>query len=259
MENKKVSTRLSIVMPVYNEKDTIEEIISRVDRVELYEVPPASGGSLVEKKNYIEKELIVVDDCSVDGTREILEKYSGNPNKYCSMDIKIFYQDKNMGKGACLRRGFEEVTGDIIIIQDADLEYDPEDYNSLLKLILNERADVVFGSRLTSGRPRRMIFFWHLIGNKLLTLITNVLYNTTLSDMEVCYKVFTIDVLRALKLKSNRFDFEAEFTAKVLKKKFRVYEVPISYYGREYSEGKKIKWIDFFPAVWTLLKYRFFG
>lgn len=222
--------KLSIIMPVYNEKETINKILERV------------------KETNFEKEIIVVDDFSTDGTREILMAQTDN-------NIKVFYHSKNMGKGAAIKTGLQYVTGEIVIIQDADLEYDPEDYPHLIKPIIKNKASVVYGSRFT-GEHKNM-FFWHYIGNKFLTLVTNVLYDTTLSDMETCYKAFKTEVIKGIKLRSNRFDFEPEITAKVLKQGHRIYEVPISYSGRERDEGKKITWRDGITALYCLIKYRF--
>ena len=222
---------LSVVMPVFNERDTIEEIIRRVLAVKL------------------RIELIVVDDRSTDGTTEILERLQRERG------FVLLRQPRNRGKGSALRRGFAAVTGDLVIIQDADLEYSPEEYPQLTELICTGRADVVFGSRFL-GR-HRVFLLTHYIGNKLLTFIANVLYNTMLSDMETCYKVMRTDVLRSMNLKSNGFGIEPELTAKVFKRRYRVYEVPISYDGRGYDEGKKITWKDGIVALWVLLKYRF--
>lgn len=222
--------KLSIIIPVYNEKDTIRDILDRVKAVD------------------IEKEIILVDDFSTDGSREILQGLAEKGEK-------VFFHERNMGKGASLRTGFAHVTGDYCMVQDADLEYDPEDYHRLIAPVLKGKAEVVYGSRFT-GEHRNM-FFHHWVGNKFLTLVTNLLYNTTISDMETCYKLFRSDIIKSVNIKSNRFNFEPEITAKVLKKGFRIYEVPISYAGREFSEGKKITWRDGFSALWTLLKYRF--
>lgn len=226
--------KITILIPVFNEVNTIREILQKVEEA------PFGG---------LEKEIILIDDFSVDGTREILKELEGT--------YKIFYHDQNMGKGAALRTGFEHMTGDITVIQDADLEYEPVDYEPLIKLILDGKADAVYGSRLSGGKPSRSFMFTHLLGNKLLTLITNILYNTTLTDMETCYKAFKTEFIKDVKIKSNRFDFEPEITAKVLKKGARLYELPISYYGREYDEGKKITWKDGFHAIWALVKFRF--
>ncbi len=227
---------LSILMPVYNEAQTIEKIIELVESVKLGD---------------IQKELIIVDDGSKDGTRDVLKDLSQDSTH------KIYFHGQNMGKGAALRTALTYASGDIIIIQDADMEYDPKEYSELIKPILEGRADVVYGSRLSGAKVARAFNFWHLVGNKFLTLLTNLLYNSTLSDMETCYKVFRADVIKNIQIKSNRFDFEPEITAKVLKRKHKLYEMPISYYGRDFSEGKKITWRDGFSAVWALIKYRF--
>ncbi len=226
-----VDPLLSVVMPAYNERDTIEEIIRRVMAVPL------------------RIELVVVDDASSDGTRDILQALAS------SLSFKLLLQPHNRGKGAALRRGFAEVTGDIVVIQDADLEYSPEEYPELIELICAGRADVVYGSRFI-GR-HRVFLFTHFLGNRLLTGLTNMLYNTMLTDMETCFKVMRIDVLRSMTLRSERFGIEPELTAKIFKRGYRVYEVPITYDGRGYEEGKKITWKDGVVAVWTLLKYRF--
>jgi glycosyltransferase involved in cell wall biosynthesis len=226
--------KISVVIPVYNEIDTIEEILARVDKVA------------------IKKEIIVIDDLSIDGTRERLKKIVADKE-----NVKVIYHSRNRGKGAALRTGFESVTGDIVIIQDADLEYDPDEYPNLLEPISDGRADVVYGSRFIGG-PHRVLFFWHYVGNKLLTLISNALTNLNLTDMETCYKVFKSQILKDLNLKSNRFGFEPEFTAKVSKMRLRIYEVPISYSGRTYSEGKKITWKDGIVALCLIFWYRFF-
>jgi glycosyltransferase involved in cell wall biosynthesis len=222
---------LSVVMPVYNERDTIEEIIARVMRVK------------------IRIELIVVDDCSKDGTRDLLAELQKKHQ------FKLILQPHNAGKGSALRRGFQEVTGDVMVIQDADLEYSPEEYPDLIELICQGRADVVYGSRFI-GR-HRVFLFTHYAGNRLLTLITNILYNTMLTDMETCYKMMRTEVLRSMSLDSNGFGIEPEMTAKIFKRGYRVYEVPITYDGRGYEEGKKITWRDGLVALWVLIKYRF--
>ena len=226
--------RLSVVIPVYNEVETIKEIVSRVQAVDL------------------EKEIIIVDDGSTDGTREQLPEIT-----LSQKNIKVFYHDRNQGKGAALRTGFEAATGDIVIIQDADLEYDPREYPVLLEPILDGRADIVYGSRFLGG-PHRVLFFWHYLGNKFLTLLSNALTNLNLTDMETCYKVFKREVLSDIQLKSNRFGFEPEFTAKIAKKEVRIYETPISYSGRTYAEGKKIGWKDGVKAIVAIIWFRFF-
>ncbi len=225
--------KLSIVMPVYNERNTIKEILRRVRQVDLGDM---------------EREIVIVDDGSSDGTRDILamEEDSGT---------RVIYHAENQGKGAAVRTGFSAATGDLILVQDADLEYDPEDYPKLIEPVLKGKAEVVYGSRFTG--PRKNMLFWHFVGNRFLALVTNILYNTTLSDMETCYKLFTRESLEGIELKSDHFDFEPEITAKILKKKVRIFEVPISYAGREMNEGKKITWRDGIPALWTLVKYRF--
>jgi glycosyltransferase involved in cell wall biosynthesis len=222
---------LSVVMPAYNELATVEEIIRRV-----LEVP-------------LRIQLIVIDDCSKDGTREKLMELQR------ALDFTLLLQPRNMGKGAALRRGFEAVRGDLVVIQDADLEYSPEEFPQLIELICEGRADVVYGSRFL-GR-HRVFMFTHYAGNRVLTLLTNVLYNTMLSDMETCYKVMRTEVLRSMTLQSDGFGIEPELTAKIFKRGFRVYEVPITYDGRGYDEGKKIGWRDGVVALWVLLRYRF--
>lgn len=224
---------LSVVIPVYNEVGTIDEIVSRVQTVP------------------IAKEIVIVDDASIDGTRERLKKIGQTDN------VKVLYHDRNQGKGAALRTGFKHVTGDYIIIQDADLEYDPKEYPKLLEPMLDGRADVVYGSRFLGG-PHRVLFFWHYVGNRFLTLISNILTNLNLTDMETCYKSFRRQVLEHVTFKSNRFGFEPEFTAKIAKNGFRIYEVPISYSGRNYAEGKKITWKDGVKAIFTIIWFRIF-
>ena len=227
--------KLSVIIPAYNEKNTVLELLRRVEAVPLS----------------LDKEIIVVDDFSTDGTREVLGGL-GRP------DIKVLFHAKNMGKGSALRTGFSEATGDIVLIQDADLEYDPADYPGLLAPILDSRADVVYGSRFLGG-PHRVLFFWHSVGNRFLTALSNVVTNLNLTDMETGYKVFRGDVLRKLSLKSRRFGFEPEVTVKVAKLKCRIYEVPISYAGRNYSEGKKIGWKDGLAALWYIVRFKFFS
>ncbi len=224
--------KLSIVIPVFNEKNTIKEILRQVRAVDLGD---------------IDKEIIVVDDCSTDGTIDILKLEVDS-------SLKVLHHKQNQGKGAAVRTGFASATGDLIIIQDADLEYDPEDYMKLIQPVLKGKATVVYGSRFTG--ERRNMLYWHYLGNRFLSLVTNVLYNTTISDMETCYKLFTKEALEGLVIKANKFDFEPEITAKILRKGIRIYEVPISYTGRESHEGKKISWKDALPALWALAKYR---
>lgn len=222
------------MIPVYNEVGTIQEIVSRVQAVDL------------------EKEIIIVDDGSTDGTRELLQEITLSQD-----NVRVLYHDRNQGKGAALRTGFEGATGDIVIIQDADLEYDPREYPVLLEPILDGRADIVYGSRFLGG-PHRVLFFWHYLGNKFLTLLSNAVTNLNLTDMETCYKVFKREVLAGMNLKSNRFGFEPEFTVKIAKKDCRIYEVPISYSGRTYAEGKKIGWKDGVKAIFAIIWFRFF-
>lgn len=229
--------KLSILMPVYNEKQTIISILEQV-------VAADTVG--------LEQEIIIVDDASQDGTRDILRDLDGA--KY---NAKILFHEKNMGKGAALRTAQAAITGDIVIIQDADLEYDPREYVNILMPIIQGRADVVYGSRLSGGRLTRAFKFRHLLGNRVLSLLTNILFDSTITDMETCYKAFRADCFKRINIRSNRFDFEPEITAKILKQHLRVYELPISYYGRDYSEGKKITWRDGVIAIWTLLKFRF--
>jgi glycosyltransferase involved in cell wall biosynthesis len=224
--------KVSVIVPVYNEVNTIEEILRRVE---------------AEK---IATEIIVVDDGSTDGTREKLTSLNEDGH------LHIILHDRNLGKGAAVRTGIQEATGEVILIQDADLEYDPRDYPTLIQPIEEGIADVVYGSRFLGG-PRRTAMYWHMVANKMLTFITNLLYNTILSDMETGYKVFKKEVVEGMKIRANKFDFEPEFTAKILKRKVRVYEVPISFNPRDYDEGKKIGISDAFQAVWALIKYRF--
>ncbi len=224
--------KLSVVIPVYNEIGTVEEILKRV-------------GSVPQ-----DKEIIVVDDASTDGTTEWLKERAGD-------DVKVLFHQKNRGKGAALRTGFEQVTGNIVIIQDADLEYDPREYGRLIEPILDGRADVVYGSRFTGG-PQRVLFFWHYVGNRFLTLLSDMLTNLNLSDMETCYKVFRADLLKEITIKSNRFGFEPEITARFARLKCRIYEVPISYSGRTYEDGKKITWRDGLVALFHIIRFKFF-
>ena len=226
--------KLSIIIPVFNEYETICELIRRVDSVQL------------------DKEIIIVDDGSTDGSRGLLNKYEGRDG------FKVVYQSKNMGKGRSLRTGFEKAEGEIIIIQDADLEYNPKDYPVLLEPILDGRADVVYGSRFLGG-PHRVLFFWHYLGNRFLTTLSNMFTNINLTDMETGYKVFRRSVLDSISLRCNRFGFEPEFTAKIARNKFIIYEVPISYAGRNYSAGKKIIWKDGVAAIWFIVRFRFFS
>jgi glycosyltransferase involved in cell wall biosynthesis len=224
---------LSVVIPVYNERETIRELVRRV-RAMPYR-----------------KELILVDDMSTDGTREMLEDLRAE-------DVRIFYHDKNQGKGAALRTAFAETKGEIVIIQDADLEYDPSDYPTLLKPILDGRADAVFGSRFLGG-PHRVLFFWHRLGNSLLTYLSNMMTNLDLSDMETGYKVFRGEIIREIRIQCNRFGVEPELTAKLARMRARIYETPISYSGRDYAQGKKITWRDGVAALWHIFRFRFFG
>jgi glycosyltransferase involved in cell wall biosynthesis len=227
---------LSIVMPVYNEKDTLFEIIRRV----------------LEAPVGLEKEIVLVDDCSKDGTREL---YPQLPAKFPGASIRLVQHEVNRGKGAAVRTGFAAARGDVVLIQDSDLEYDPGDYPKLLKPILDGRADVVYGSRFVGGDEHRVLYFWHYLGNKFLTLLSNTFTNLNLTDMETCYKVFRAEVLRNIRLRSDRFGIEPEMTAKVARGRWRIYEVGISYSGRSYEEGKKITWKDGLKALYCIVRY----
>jgi glycosyltransferase involved in cell wall biosynthesis len=224
--------RLSVVIPCYNEHKTIEKVIAAVRAAPVRSI-----------------EIIVVDDCSQDGTRELLQSGLG-----AEVD-RVLYHSKNMGKGAALRTGFAAATGDIVIVQDADLEYDPQEYPLLITPILEGRADVVFGSRFQGGRPHRVVYYWHRLGNGFLTMLSNMFTNINLTDMETCYKAFRREIIQSIRIQENRFGFEPEITAKVAKLNCRIYEVGISYYGRTYQEGKKISWKDGVAAIVCILKY----
>ena len=223
--------KLTVVMPVYNEVEHIEKIVQAVLAVK------------------VDKELVIVDDCSKDGTRDKLAAIAKLPG------VRVLYHDVNQGKGAALRSGFAAATGDLVLVQDADLEYDPQEYPTLLAPILSGKADVVFGSRFVGGDSHRVLYFWHSLGNRFLTLFSNMMTNLNLTDMETCYKVFRRDLLQKITIRENRFGFEPEITAKVAKLKCRIYEVGISYAGRTYEEGKKIGWKDGIRALWCILKY----
>ena len=227
--------KLSIIIPCYNEQKTISVILDKIRNLKDYD-----------------KEIIVVDDCSTDGTKEILKKLEN------STEIKILYNDKNRGKGYCIKKGIDSSTGSVLIIQDADLEYDPNDIPKLINPIKNGNADVVYGSRFAGSEEKRVLFYWHSVGNKFLTTLSNMFTNLNLTDMECCYKAFKSKIIKDINLKENRFGFEPEITAKISKKDIQIYEVGIKYFGRKYSEGKKITWVDGFRAIYCIIFYSFF-
>ena len=224
--------KLSIVIPCYNEKHTIHQIVAAVKAAPV-----------------VDKEIIVVDDCSTDGTRDILK------SEISKLVDKVVYHEVNQGKGAALRTGFKHASGDVVIVQDADLEYDPQEYPILMDPIIKNKADVVFGSRFVGAGPHRVVYFWHMIGNKFLTLLSNMFTNINLTDMETCYKMFRREIIQSINIEENRFGFEPEITAKLARGNWRIFEVGISYYGRTYAEGKKIGWRDGFRAIYAILKY----
>ena len=226
--------KLSIVIPCYNEEKTIKVIIYSI-----------------QNSGIVDYEIIIIDDCSTDNTKEIL-------NSFTDEKIKVFFQEKNRGKGSALRKGFKEANGDICIVQDADLEYDPNEYKLMIEPILNNKADVVYGSRFQGGRPHRVVYFWHRVGNGFLTLLSNIFTDLNLSDMETCYKAFKTEIIKSIEIEEDSFGFEPEITAKISKMDLRIYEIGISYYGRTYAEGKKIGWKDGFRAIFCILKYNIF-
>jgi len=235
VEIAKNDLKISIIIPCFNERNTIEGIVHAVHAAPI-----------------LQKEIIIVDDCSTDGTRDILEQ------KIRPLVSKVIYHQKNQGKGAALRTGIATATGDVVIIQDADLEYDPQEYPLLLEPFLHGKADVVYGSRFMGGRPHRVVYYWHALGNRLLTTFSNMFTNINLTDMETCYKAFRREVIQSITIEESRFGFEPEITAKVAKMGCNIYEVGISYYGRTYAEGKKIGWKDGFRAIYCILKYNLF-
>ena len=228
--------KLSIIIPCFNERETVSKIINKIFTVVK-----------------IKFEIILIDDCSTDGTKEILHEIK---KKYENLIIE--YNEINRGKGFCIKQGIKKASGDLLIVQDADLEYDPSDYEKILKPLINNNADVVFGTRFFTSNEKRVLYFWHSLGNKFLTLLSNCLSNLNLSDMECCYKAFKISVIKNINLKENRFGFEPEVTAKIAKKNLRIYEIGVDYHGRKYSEGKKITWKDGFSAIFCIIKYNLF-
>jgi glycosyltransferase involved in cell wall biosynthesis len=237
-----MSTSLSVIIPAYNESATILEILQKVTAVRI---------------DGIDLEIILINDCSTDNTQDLIEKYIGD---YPEHDMKLFNHEKNKGKGAAIHTGIDKAGGDYLVIQDADLEYDPEEYRDLLKPVLAGQADVVYGSRFMGANPHRILFFWHSIGNRMLTFFSNMMTNLNLTDMETCYKLFRTEIIQKLHLREKRFGFEPEVTAKISRiPGMRIYEVGISYYGRTYKEGKKINWKDGFRAIWCIIKYNIFS
>ncbi len=235
LENEKWRPNLSVVIPVYNEENTLQSLVESVLQC---------GTEIFE--------IVLVDDCSSDSSREVIESLTKNPK------IKAFYHEKNQGKGAALRTGFQNVTGEVVVIQDADLEYDPREYSVLIEPICDGKADVVYGSRFMGAGAHRVVFFWHMVGNKFLTFLSNMFTNINLTDMETCYKMFKTEIIQSITIEESRFGFEPEITAKIVKKRCRIYEVGISYSGRTYDEGKKISWKDGFRAIYAIVKYNLF-